>query len=410
VTTVLCVALMAGAAGIMLGEYARVQQDYDAARAMHERDLQNIDQEQTFIMGLNVDKPPAPLMVYASGVDPRMPTMVNISLLRGASGKGGEDENAGLAVFGSLDVASVVLLVLSLAAILLTYDAIAGEKERGTLKLLLSNSVPRDMVLLGKFIGRYAVILIPFVIGSALALLMMMVWGAADLGGEEYARLGLLTLLSALYVSVFCMLGLLVSSLTRKAATALLVLLLLWVVIVYALPRTSSLVAAALEPMPPASGIEAERSRIFLTSLRGMMGGGGGGDRGDPFGEARKEWASLDDHVSAKLRSRTSLACNIARISPAGSYLLAATRLADTGPERHERFMGGVRRFNEVFVTSMREIMEDPDQAGSLGLDMRPDRLDDAVNSALFDIVLLAGWSVVLFAGAWVAMLRYDVT
>jgi len=411
VTSLLCVILMAAAAGIMIGDLATLQEDYDAARALHARDMdpEHMNEEQIFIMGINLDKPPSPLMVYAAGIDPRLPNMVNISLLRGSSAKGGQGEDAGLAVFGSLDVASVVLLVLSLAAILLTYDAVAGEKERGTLKLLLSNAVPRDMVLLGKFIGRFMVILIPFLTGTAAAFLLMVLWGGMELGGAEYARLGLLTLLSVLYIGVFCMLGLFISCVTKKAATALLILLLLWVVGVYALPRASSLVAGALRPMPPASGVEAERSRAFLDSLKGMMGGGG--DQDNPFGGARREWAKLDEYVGAKARARTRVAGGIARLSPSGAYLLAAMRLADTGPERHDRFLASAGKFDEAYTAWVMERFRNREGADPPPrLDMRPDRLDDALNSALFDIVLLAGWCIVLFAGSWVAMLRYDVT
>jgi hypothetical protein len=51
------------------------------------------------------------------------------------------------------DLMFIVKIVLSLFAILFTYDTIVGEKEKGTLKLALSNDVPRDRLILGKAIG-----------------------------------------------------------------------------------------------------------------------------------------------------------------------------------------------------------------------------------------------------------------
>ena len=52
-----------------------------------------------------------------------------------------------------LDFTTVVAILLSFLAIVLGYDAICGERERGTLQLLLANSVPRSTVVLGKLIG-----------------------------------------------------------------------------------------------------------------------------------------------------------------------------------------------------------------------------------------------------------------
>ena len=46
-------------------------------------------------------------------------------------------------------------LIFWLLAIVFGYDAICGEKERGTLRLMLSCSVPRDTVLLAKWIGGF---------------------------------------------------------------------------------------------------------------------------------------------------------------------------------------------------------------------------------------------------------------
>ena len=52
-----------------------------------------------------------------------------------------------------IDWAFLIVVVLSFAAILFTFDAISGERARGTLRLVLSNSVPRNVVLAGKFLG-----------------------------------------------------------------------------------------------------------------------------------------------------------------------------------------------------------------------------------------------------------------
>ena len=42
-----------------------------------------------------------------------------------------------------VDWAFIIGYVLSLIALLFTFDAISGERERGTLRLMLANSIPR---------------------------------------------------------------------------------------------------------------------------------------------------------------------------------------------------------------------------------------------------------------------------
>ena len=61
------------------------------------------------------------------------------------------EDNPLLAIYPILDVSLVFKLVISILTLLLAYDAISGEKEQGTQKLMLCGTVPRHQVLMGKF-------------------------------------------------------------------------------------------------------------------------------------------------------------------------------------------------------------------------------------------------------------------
>ena len=52
-----------------------------------------------------------------------------------------------------VDWAFIIGYVLSLIALLFTFDAVSGEREHGTLRLMLANPIPRHTVLIGKFLG-----------------------------------------------------------------------------------------------------------------------------------------------------------------------------------------------------------------------------------------------------------------
>ena len=63
-----------------------------------------------------------------------------------------------------MDWAFIIGYVLSLIALLFTFDSVSGEREQGTLRLMLANSIPRHTVLIGKFLGALISITIPFLL------------------------------------------------------------------------------------------------------------------------------------------------------------------------------------------------------------------------------------------------------
>ena len=66
-------------------------------------------------------------------------------------------DNPFLAMFLAVDVVFIFKIVLSALAILFAYNTISGEREDGTLKLVLSNAIPRDTVVLGKYLGGMSI-------------------------------------------------------------------------------------------------------------------------------------------------------------------------------------------------------------------------------------------------------------
>lgn len=66
---------------------------------------------------------------------------------------------------------SLVIYLVPLIALILGYDAIVGEKERGSLELLLSMPITRFEILLGKYLGLAAALATSTVIGFGAGLL-----------------------------------------------------------------------------------------------------------------------------------------------------------------------------------------------------------------------------------------------
>jgi len=88
-------------------------------------------------------------------------------------------------LFPLIDLTFILGILMSLAALIFSYDAISGEKEDGTLKLMLANGVPRARVILAKIIGGAVTLWVPFLIALAAGLVVLLLhpriaWGAAD--------------------------------------------------------------------------------------------------------------------------------------------------------------------------------------------------------------------------------------
>jgi ABC-type transport system involved in multi-copper enzyme maturation permease subunit len=139
---------------------------------------------------------------------------------------------------------------MSLLALLFAYDAVSGERQRGTLALILANQLPRSTLLLGKYLGAMAVLLPLLLLGTAISLMVMLASEYVQLTSADWLVMLLMLIVSAGYVSLVWLAGLVISALTRHAHTSLVVGLFLWVVAVLIAPQAASAAASALRPLP----------------------------------------------------------------------------------------------------------------------------------------------------------------
>ena len=92
--------------------------------------------------------------------------------------------------FIKIDWGFVTTVLLSFMGILFTFDAISGEQERGTLRLMLANSVSRNTVICGKFLGAFFAIAIPFLIGVIVSISIIYLSEVVQFKRSHWIRLG----------------------------------------------------------------------------------------------------------------------------------------------------------------------------------------------------------------------------
>jgi ABC-2 type transport system permease protein len=136
------------------------------------------------------------------------------------------------------------------------FDAINGERARGTLPRLLAQPIHRDDVINGKFAAGLAVISVFLV---ALVLLVSGI-GLLRLGvvptAAEIARVSAFVVVTVLYVGVWLAFAMLCSVAFRRAATSALTAIAVWLVLTLFGALIVDLVADAIAPARDATTVE----------------------------------------------------------------------------------------------------------------------------------------------------------
>lgn len=117
-----------------------------------------------------------------------------------------------------VSLASLTIFLVPLIALLLSFDAIVGEHERGTLMLLLAYPVARWQVVVGKVAGQVAILAVATVIGYGAAGVALAMKG--NVGGESLAAFAAMVATSVMLGASFVAIGCLASTLVRERATA----------------------------------------------------------------------------------------------------------------------------------------------------------------------------------------------
>ncbi|MDX1745427.1 MAG: ABC transporter permease [Halobacteriales archaeon] len=96
----------------------------------------------------------------------------------------------------------VAALMIPLVAIVVAYNSVIGERDSGTMKLLLALPHSRMDVVVGKTIGRGAVVALPVLGGFALGAVVFLATGVTFAFGNYLAFALLTVLLGAIFVAI----------------------------------------------------------------------------------------------------------------------------------------------------------------------------------------------------------------
>ena len=432
---IICLVIMLSSAFVLTRDYKEALADYRTNLVMHKTEIE--ESRNLPFDGIKVDKPLNPMQIFFKGINEELTVTAKVSGVREPQFEADYEGNPVSYLFPPIDLLFFIGIVMSLLAIAFSYDSIAGEKELGTLKLLMSYSVPRDVVILAKWIGGYLAMVGPFIISLLCGLLVVVLFPTVELNEEHWAFLGLILLVSLLYLSVIYTLGMFVSSRTHLASTSITILLMVWVLIVLVIPNTAPYIASQLTSVRSFVLVEKEKNQLKREEEKRFQA------EVDVWAEANPDipkwygyewWANYNtmqkDHLpkvmdiqdrineqfQKSMNAQIALAQNISRASPFASFAYAASDLAGTGIRDRNLFLDQLPQYRrEITDFGLDAYIEanKRDDWRSRTIDGYPQFTyeDSVISDRLnwIDILILCVWNIIFFLGAYLSFLRYDV-
>ena len=250
ITVITCLLLVATTMFIRINDYEQRLASYNAARDAHRDELLST-RTYSFLMP-KIDRPPNPLSIFNAGMDSRLGNTLRIYYTHVPVLWDAHSHSSGnlfIDHFYRIDLVFVFQFVLSLLALLFAYDAIAGERESGTMRVTMSNPVRRGSVLGAKYVGAMTCLILPLIISFIIALIWIVSTGSIVFSEADFLRIAGILLTSIIYLSAIYLIGFFISASVHRTATALMLSLFVWVVLVLVYPSLSvSVVDQLIKP------------------------------------------------------------------------------------------------------------------------------------------------------------------
>jgi ABC-2 type transport system permease protein len=174
----------------------------------------------------------------------------------------GELENPWRLLSGAFDMAFVLTYLLPLLAIAWCFQLVSGEREQGTLRLVLASRLSGLQWLATKALVRWAALWL--VVGLCVVALVMM---QASVPLQWMRVLGVLALCGA-YLGFWCALCAALNVLRFTSAMNALLLLGAWVLLTLVAPVVLQVVVQWIEPMPSRTELAARTRLVTIEGLR----------------------------------------------------------------------------------------------------------------------------------------------
>ena len=444
----MCLLLIPLTLSINYQNYRQDLVDYQEAVKLANIEEKTVNPKMPLEPALEVSKlilKPTPLSVFAKGLEDSLPGYLGMTRNGITQGPPATFSGPLSELLGHLDFLFVVSTVFSLLALLFTFDAVAGEREVGTIRITLSNALPRDLFLWSKLIGGYLVFVVPFLVSFLFGLLLL-VWQGFPLGEPDvFPRVLGLTAISLLYIGVFFAIGTVISTYLDSAKTALIVAFTVWVFAVLITPRLGFLAAKVIAPARTAQSVYMEKKTLrddfkaefekqkmkLLMDLppddqgRVIVTGEQMNELIKPVEEEHRlkfqdHVTKLDQDYKRETKRQEQAGETLSRITPTSSLIYLATSLTQTGKAQRNNYLQTGDRYYDMLHTDLFSKIDDYatkrmyNPATDIVKITQPppleiDTLAETFRQSAVDVLLLCFFAVTLTIVAFLKFFRLDI-
>ena len=247
VVFIIMLLLVVANTSVLIKDYDRRLASYNSAVEANHNQLRSTYSNSTW----DVVRPPNLLSIFNAGLDKRLSNELHLSYYYVPTlwdGTMHGSTNPFLQLFSSIDIVFIFEVVLSLMSLIFAYDALAGERERGTLRLVLTHPVSRGKILFAKYMSAMLCLLVPLLMSFLLVVILLMTSPIVSLKVDDFLRIGGIVLSSIAYLSVFYLIGMLISVITRRTSTALMLAMFVWAFLVLVYPNVILVTITPAQP------------------------------------------------------------------------------------------------------------------------------------------------------------------
>lgn len=420
---------------------------YDEVR---NENLTNIRSNSSSLLNLlfykqKLIKPPSKYAFISEAEETVLPNGMRINFFEESLPEFYKGKNIFFAQFNSIDWMFILIYLIGFICIAFSYNAFSGEKEKGTLKLIFSNSVLKGKLIIGKLAGILICICIPFFTGCLINLIIIQMNPAISFGAADYAFIFLFLCAAIFFISLNILLGFFVSTLTSRPVHSLNMVLVLWIFLSIILPSISWISAKKMLDIPAQSKIAEQANneiRKVMDSKKYSMNWSSDWEGKAPNEEvySRAEGSKVRTNLRQgvwrsyyqDLISQTNLAILSSKLSPVSVFRFIGERISGNGYFGFLGFHDQVINYKNVFKNfAVEKDRQDKDSYHLMWdeawaskyfsshkpvsfneiprFEYRKPSLMETLNNCIWDFLILVLWNIVLFTGTFAAFLRYDV-
>jgi ABC-type transport system involved in multi-copper enzyme maturation permease subunit len=401
---------------------------------------------------------PSHLSIFAHGFESTLPTYFEFQADGSKQGDTPFNDESILSVHGKFDFIFIIQMVVSLIVLLFASDAIAGEKELGTLRGILSNSVARHSVLVGKLIGGSVAVWLPLLVTFLLGIVLLSVTAFPLFEPAILIKVIIVFLSASVFILTYFTMGAMISANCARVRTSLVVTLLVWIFFQLIVPKLSDMIAAVVYPIKTEITVSMEESLVAKTldeakakllgkEYEAIFGRGAPVTSNPEPSPKQVEWDGFRKEVEQQYQERKSkqlkeivetyrrekqrqqtIASALSLISPSASFARFITDVCGTGEIDKLKYLEAVHSHEQTLNSELYShikrttlILPSGGTASSSSIDQMVDlktlpafsvpttSLAELITGNMGSLLSLAFWPILLFVIAHVRFLKYDV-